>query len=138
MPDGLAGQMPADVVAELIALRLAPTMGEEYDEWVAAGRVSRVEPVGGTRIPVNDDVRVVVSLGAAPRPVPSLQGLSLVAAEGRLAASGFRTVVVEGLSEGLAEGEVADRTQLVVVSQTPPAGRREMPTTMVTLVVRPA
>ncbi len=138
VPDGLAGMMPADVVAELIALRLAPTMGEEYDEWVAAGRVSRVEPVGGTRIQVNDDVRVVVSLGAEPRPVPSLQGLSLVAAEGRLAASGFRTVVVEGLSEGLAEGEVADRTQLVVESQTPPAGRREMPTTMVTLVVRPA
>ena len=138
VPDGLVGQMPADVVAELIALRLAPTMGEEYDEWVAAGRVSRVEPVGGTRIQVNDDVRVVVSLGAEPRPVPSLQGLSLVAAEGRLAASGFRTVVVEGLSEGLAEGEVADRTLLVVVSQTPPAGRREMPATTVTLVVRPA
>ena len=138
VPEGLVGLMPADVVAELIALRLAPTMGEEHDEWIAAGRVSRVEPVGGTRIQVNDDVRVVVSLGAEPRPVPSLQGLSLVAAESRLAASGFRTVVVEGLSEGLAEGEVADRTLLVVVSQTPPAGRREMPATTVTLVVRPA
>ena len=138
VPEGLVGLMPADVVAELIALRLAPTMGEEHDEWIAAGRVSRVEPVGGTRIQVNDDVRVVVSLGAAPRPVPSLQGLSLVAAESRLAASGFRTVVVEGLSEGLAEGEVADRALLVVVSQTPPAGRREMPATTVTLVVRPA
>ena len=138
VPEGLVGLMPADVVAELIALRLAPTMGEEYDEWIAAGRVSRVEPVGGTRIQVNDDVRVVVSLGAEPRPVPSLQGLSLVAAESRLAASGFRTVVVEGLPEGLAEGEVADRTLLVVVSQTPPAGRREMPATTVTLVVRPA
>ena len=138
VPEGLVGLMPADVVAELIALRIAPTMGEEYDEWIAAGRVSRVEPVGGTRIQVNDDVRVVVSLGAEPRPVPSLQGLSLVAAESRLAASGFRTVVVEGLPEGLAEGEVADRTLLVVVSQTPPAGRREMPATTVTLVVRPA
>ena len=138
VPEGLVGLMPADVVAELIALRLAPTMGEEHDEWIAAGRVSRVEPVGGTRIQVNDDVRVVVSLGAEPRPVPSLQGLSLVAAESRLAASGFRTVVVEGLSEGLAEGEVADRTLLVVVSQTPPAGRREMPATTVILVVRPA
>ena len=138
VPEGLVGLMPADVVAELIALRLAPTMGEEHDEWIAAGRVSRVEPVGGTRIQVNDDVRVVVSLGAEPRPVPSLQGLSLVAAERRLAASGFRTVVVEGLSEGLAEGEVADRALLVVVSQTPPAGRREMPATTVTLVVRPA
>ena len=138
VPEGLVGLMPADVVAELIALRLAPTMGEEHDEWIAAGRVSRVEPVGGTRIQVNDDVRVVVSLGAEPRPVPSLQGLSLVAAESRLAASGFRTVVVEGLSEGLAEGEVADRALLVVVSQTPPAGRREMPATTVPLVVRPA
>ena len=138
VPEGLVGLMPADVVAELIALRLAPTMGEEHDEWIAAGRVSRVEPVGGTRIQVNDDVRVVVSLGAKPRPVPSLQGLSLVAAESRLAASGFRTVVVEGLPEGLAEGEVADRTLLVVVSQTPLAGRREMPATTVTLVVRPA
>ena len=112
--------------------------GEEHDEWIAAGRVSRVEPVGGTRIQVNDDVRVVVSLGAKPRPLPSLQGLSLVAAESRLAAPGFRTVVVEGLPEGLAEGEVADRTLLVVVSQTPLAGRREMPATTVTLVVRPA
>ena len=83
-------------------------------------------------------MRVVVSLGAEPRPVPSLQGLSLVAAESRVAASGFRTVVVEGLPEGLAEGEVADRTLLVVVSQTPPAGRREMPATTVILVVRPA
>ncbi len=138
VPDGLVGLMPADVVAELIALRLAPTMGEEYDDWVAAGRVSRVEPVGGTRIEVNDDVRVVVSLGAEPRAVPSLEGLSLVAAESRLAASGFRTVVVEGLPEGLAEGEVADRTLLVVVSQTPSAGRREIPATTVTLVVRPA
>ena len=60
VPEGLVGLMPADVVAELIALRLAPTMGEEHDEWIAAGRVSRVEPVGGTRIQVNDDVRVVV------------------------------------------------------------------------------
>jgi len=134
VPKGLVGLMPADVVAELIALRLAPTMGEEHDEWMAAGRVSRIEPVGGTRIQVNDDVRVVVSLGAEPRSVPSLEGLSLVAAESRLAASGFRTVVVEGLTDG----EVVDRTLLVVVSQTPPAGRREMPATTVTLVVRPA
>ena len=138
VPEGLEGLMPADVVAELIALRLAPTMGEEYDEWVAAGRVSRVEPVAGTRVEVGDDVRVVVSMGAEPRAVPSLEGLSLAAAEGRLAASGFRTVVVEGLPTDLAEGEVPDRTLLVVASQTPAAGRREMPATTVTLVVRPA
>jgi len=138
VPEGLMGLMPADVVAELIAIRLAPTMGEEHDEWVAAGRVSRVEPVGGTRVEVGDDVRVVVSLGAEPRAVPSLEGLSLAAAESRLAASGFRTVVVEGLPDDLAEGEVPDRTLLVVASQTPAAGRREMPATTVTLVVRPA
>ena len=138
VPEGLVGLLPVDVVAELIALRLAPTMGEEHDEWVAAGLVSRVEPVGGTRIEVDEDVRVVVSLGAEPRPVPSLEGLPLVAAESRLAASGFRVVVVKGLPEGLAEGEVVDRTQLVVVSQTPTAGRREIPATTVTLVVRPA
>jgi len=134
VPEGLVGLMPADVVAELIALRLAPTMGEEYDEWVAAGRVARVEPVGGTRIEVGDDVRVVVSLGAEPRAVPSMEGRSLAAAESRLAASGFRSVVVEGL----ADGDDVDRASLVVVSQTPSAGRREMPSTTVTLVVRPA
>ncbi len=134
VPEGLVGLMPADVVAELITLRLAPTMGEEYDEWVAAGRVARVEPVGGTRIEVDDDVRVVVSLGAEPRAVPSMEGLSLAAAESRLAASGFRSVVVEGLPDG----DDVDRALQVVVSQTPSAGRREMPSTTVTLVVSPA
>jgi eukaryotic-like serine/threonine-protein kinase len=134
VPEGLVGLMPADVVAELIALRLAPTMGEEYDEWVAAGRVARVEPVGGTRIEVDDDVRVVVSLGAEPRAVPSMEGLSLAAAESRLAASGFRSVVVEGLPDG----DDVNRALQVVVSQTPSAGRREMPSTTVTLVVSPA
>ena len=125
--------MPADVVAELITLRLAPTMGEEYDEWVAAGRVSRIDPPAGTRIEVGDDVRVVVSLGAVDRSVPTMEGLSLVAAESRLAASGFRTVVVEGLPDG----EV-DRSAWVVVGQEPAAGRRSVPEVTVTLVVGPA
>ena len=133
VPEGLVGLMPADVVAELIALRLAPTMGEEYDEWVASGRVSRVEPGGGTRIEVGDDVRVVVSLGAESRDVPSIEGLSLLAAESRLAASGFRSVAVEGLGDV----EDSDRTAFIVISQTPAAGRREMPSTTLTLVVRP-
>ena len=134
VPQGLVGMMPADVVAELIALRLAPTMGEEYDEWVAAGRVSRVEPVAGTRVVVGDDVRVVISLGAAERAVPALEGLSLAAAESRLQVSGFRNVVVVGLPEST-DGTPVDRAALVVVSQDPPPARRGMPDVEVTLVV---
>ena len=134
VPQGLVGMMPADVVAELIALRLAPTMGEEHDEWVAAGRVSRVEPVAGTRVVVGDDVRVVISLGAAERAVPALEGLSLAAAESRLQVSGFRNVVVVGLPEST-DGTPVDRTALVVVSQDPPPARRGMPDVEVTLVV---
>ena len=134
VPQGLVGMMPADVVAELIALRLAPTMGEEHDEWVAAGRVSRVEPVAGTRMVVGDDVRVVISLGAAERAVPALEGLSLAAAESRLQVSGFRNVVVVGLPEST-DGTPVDRAALVVVSQDPPPARRGMPDVEVTLVV---
>ena len=134
VPQGLVGMMPADVVAELIALRLAPTMGEEYDEWVAAGRVSRVEPVAGTRVVVGDDVRVVISLGAAERAVPALEGLSLAAAESRLQVSGFRNVVVVGLPEST-DGTPVDRAVLVVISQDPPPARRGMPDVEVTLVV---
>ena len=134
VPQGLVGMMPADVVAELIALRLAPTMGEEHDEWVAAGRVSRVEPVAGTRVVVGDDVRVVISLGAAERAVPALEGLSLAAAESRLQVSGFRNVVVVGLPEST-DGTPVDRAALVVVSQDPPPARRGMPDVEVTLVV---
>ena len=52
VPEDLVGMMPADVVAELIALKLAPTMGEEYDDWVASGRVSRIEPPAGARVEV--------------------------------------------------------------------------------------
>ena len=134
VPQGLVGMMPADVVAELIALRLAPTMGEEHDEWVAAGRVSRVEPVAGTRVVVGDDVRVVISLGAAERAVPALEGLSLAAAESRLQVSGFRNVVVVGLPEST-DGTPVDRAVLVVISQAPPPARRGMPDVEVTLVV---
>ncbi|MCS5671711.1 MAG: protein kinase [Acidimicrobiales bacterium] len=134
VPQGLVGMMPADVVAELIALRLAPTMGEEHDEWVAAGRVSRVEPVAGTRVVVGDDVRVVISLGAAERAVPALEGLSLAAAESRLQVSGFRNVVVVGLPEST-DGTPVDRAVLVVISQDPPPARRGMPDVEVTLVV---
>ena len=134
VPQGLVGMMPADVVAELIALRLAPTMGEEHDEWVAAGRVSRVEPVAGTRVVVGDDVRVVISLGAAERAVPALEGLSLAAAESRLQVSGFRNVVVVVLPEST-DGTPVDRAALVVVSQDPPPARRGMPDVEVTLVV---
>ena len=134
VPQGLVGMMPADVVAELIALRLAPTMGEEHDEWVAAGRVSRVEPAAGTRVVVGDDVRVVISLGAAERAVPALEGLSLAAAESRLQVSGFRNVVVVGLPEST-DGTPVDRAVLVVISQDPPPARRGMPDVEVTLVV---
>ncbi|MED6328018.1 MAG: PASTA domain-containing protein [Actinomycetota bacterium] len=132
VPEGLEGMMPADVVAELIALRLAPTMGEEHDEWVAAGRVLRIEPPAGTRIEVGDDVRVVVSLGAVERVVPTMQGLSLLAAESRLAAAGFRDVVVEGLPTDQAD---VDRSEWMVTGQDPAAGRRSLPAATVTLVV---
>ena len=109
-------------------------MGEEHDEWVAAGRVSRVEPVAGTRVVVGDDVRVVISLGAAERAVPALEGLSLAAAESRLQVSGFRNVVVVGLPEST-DGTPVDRAALVVVSQDPPPARRGMPDVEVTLVL---
>jgi beta-lactam-binding protein with PASTA domain len=126
--------MPADVVAELIAIRLAPTMGEEHDEWVVAGRVSRLEPVAGTRVEVGDDVRVVISLGAPERAIPALEGLTLASAESRLEVSGFRNVVIVGLPEST-DGTSIDRTGLVVLSQDPAPARRSLPDVEVTLVV---
>ena len=134
VPQGLIGLMPADVVAELIAIRLAPTMGEEYDEWVVAGRVSRLEPVAGTQVKVGDDVRVVVSLGAPERAIPALVGLTLASAQSRLQVSGFRNVVVVGVPES-ADGTSMDLTDLVVLSQDPPPARRSSPDVEVTVVV---
>ena len=134
VPEGLVGLMPADVVAELIAIRLAPTMGEEYDEWATAGRVSRLEPVAGTQVQVGDDVRVVVSLGAPERSIPALVGLPLVSAESRLQVAGFRNVVVEGLPVST-DGTPIDRAALVVLSQDPLPPRRSLSDVEVTLVV---
>ncbi len=134
VPQGLVGLMPADVVAELIAIRLAPTMGEEYDEWVAAGRVSRLEPVAGTQVMVGDDVRVVVSLGAPERAIPALVGLTLVSAESRLQVSGVRNVVILGVPEST-DGTPMDITDLVVLSQDPSPARRSPSDVEVTLVV---
>ena len=136
VPEGLVGLMPADVVAELIALRLAPTMGEEYDEWVVAGRVSRIEPPAGTQLSVGDDVRVVVSMGAVPRSVPAIEGLTLAVAESRLQVAGFRNVIVVGLPDTGGDQPV-DRNALVVASQDPAPGRQNQPDVEVTIVVQP-
>jgi len=113
---------------------LAPTMGEEYDEWVVAGRVSRLEPVAGTQVKVGDDVRVVVSLGAPERAIPALVGLTLASAQSRLQVSGFRNVVVVGVSEST-DGTSMDLTDFVVMSQDPSPARRSPPDVEVTLVV---
>jgi len=75
--------------------------GRAYDEQRPAGEVLSQAPAAGTSLREGGDVRVVVSRGAAPRPVPDLTGMTEAAAREALAAAGL--VVTEPVTKDRAE-----------------------------------
>ena len=81
-----------------------------------------VSPEPGTPLAVGGEIQVLVSSGPEPRPVPAVEGLSVVAADARLQAAGFRQVEVEGPADGR------------VTSQDPASGYMGLPQTRVTLI----
>jgi beta-lactam-binding protein with PASTA domain len=86
------------------------------------GTVVGVMPLPGTRLAVGGQIEVFVSSGPEPRPVPAVEGLSVVAADARLQAAGFRQVDVVGPDHGR------------VTSQDPASGYLGLPQTRVTLI----
>jgi len=121
VPTGLVGMKAADVQASLLALKLLPILVDSPG-MLEIGTVVGVMPVPGTPLAVGGQIEVLVSSGPEPRPVPAVEGLSVVAADARLQAAGFRQVDVVGPDHGR------------VTSQDPASGYLGLPQTRVTLI----
>ena len=121
VPSGLVGRPVEDVEATLEAVGLSPRRVASHDEFLAKGMVLALDPPPETVVAADEVVHVLVSTGPEPRPIPQVAGLPLVAAEARLAAAGFRVVIVEGPEDG------------IVVRQDPPATALGLPDTLVKL-----
>ena len=121
VPTGLMGMHAADVQASLLALKLLPVLVDSPG-MAEVGTVVGVSPEPGTPLAVGGEIQVLVSSGPEPRPVPAVEGLSVVAADARLQAAGFRQVEVEGPADGR------------VTSQDPASGYMGLPQTRVTLI----
>jgi eukaryotic-like serine/threonine-protein kinase len=124
VPDGLAGLPLADARARLSAVGLGVDVEGRYDDDAAAGTVVEVGSSAGTMVPRGTDVRLVVSRGPAPVPVPDVAGRSGTAAAAALEAAGFPVSGIEGPPSGR------------VLATDPPAGERHQRGTAVRVFTR--
>ncbi|MGH9103389.1 MAG: PASTA domain-containing protein, partial [Acidimicrobiales bacterium] len=103
----LGGMDPAHAAAALHAGRFVlRTDGSAWDGSVPAGRIDQQSPLPGAELRRGSVVSVVLSKGAAPRAVPSLQNEGQVEAVAKLAAAGFGHKVDTAYSETVAAGSV--------------------------------
>jgi serine/threonine-protein kinase len=90
---GLVGRDRAAAVQSLRRLHFDLVVSRQvFDEEQPAGVVLSQTPPPGTSLREGADVRVVVSKGAAPRPVPELTGATEEAARAAIAAAGLTVV----------------------------------------------
>ncbi|HEV3450150.1 MAG TPA: PASTA domain-containing protein [Acidimicrobiia bacterium] len=102
-------------------------LDHRYDETVPRGSVIGTSPAGGARAAPESTVRIVVSDGPAPIPIPNVANESAAAAAQALSASGFSPVAQNAYSDTVPVGQVIDTN--------PPAGSSALRGTTVTLHV---
>jgi len=105
LPD-VAGQPAADAQAALEAAGFVVVVERRYDEGVARDTVLGTEPAGGGRAPRESTVKLVVSDGPAPIPVPDVTNLSYDEAAAALQEQRFVPVRREAFSDTVDEGKV--------------------------------
>ncbi len=121
----VAGALPETYVADLQGLGLGVDFVEEFNEEVDAGGFISIEPAPGTPIERGGQVRVVVSLGPEPVPVPDTSGQSLGDAIDEIEALGFLPGELLGSNNG----------RCSVVGTDPPAGTPLQPGNPIDIVL---
>lgn len=119
------GQPIEDYLAALDSIGLGVELVEEFNEEIEVGGVVLIEPPPGTDIERGDQVRVEVSLGKAPIPVPNTSGSSLGDAIASLEAAGFIPGDLLGSSNARCD----------VVGTDPPGGTPLQPGNAVAIVL---
>ena len=122
IPIGLEGREVSEVEAALETLGLMTRRIGVRDEFVPKGYVVAFEPPSQSSVRGGSEVEILISTGPEPRSIPNVIGLSVEAAESRLAAAGFRSVSVDGPADGL------------VTRQEPPGTALGLPETPIELI----
>ena len=122
IPIGLEGREVSEVEAALETLGLITRRIGVRDEFVPKGYVVAFEPPSQSSVRGGSEVEILISTGPEPRSIPNVIGLSVEAAESRLAAAGFRSVSVDGPVDGL------------VTRQEPPGTALGLPETPIELI----
>jgi serine/threonine-protein kinase len=128
-----SGVVGESVATAEVALEEAELDGEviqdlAYHTTIAAGLVLSVDPPGGSEVPHNRAITLLVSQGPEPAEVPDLRGMDLERAKEKAAA--LEMTVVEGEpehSDDVAEG--------LIISQTPNADDQSHRGAEVTVVI---
>ena len=122
IPIGLEGREASEVEAALETLGLITRRMGVRDEFVPKGYVVAFEPPSQSSVRGGSEVEILISTGPEPRSIPDVIGLSVDAAESRLAAAGFRSISVDGPADGL------------ITRQEPPGTALGLPETPIELI----
>nr|WP_275889337.1 Stk1 family PASTA domain-containing Ser/Thr kinase [Nakamurella flavida] len=117
VPGVRAGTSVAAATAAVVAAGLVAAVDPEprFDDTVPAGSVLAVDPVAGTPLRLGGTVRLLVSGGPAPVPVPAVTGKSSEDARNKLVVAGF----VVGTTQRRFD---ADSPAGTLLGTDPPAG----------------
>jgi serine/threonine-protein kinase len=112
VPAIAAGSDPAAACAPIEAERLVCEAAEEFSDDVPAGQVIGTDPPGGSEVPRDSTVRVLVSKGPELIAVPDVSGRTVEEAAAALEAAGLSVSGVTGNPRGR------------VLATDPPAGEQ--------------
>ena len=117
---GVIGADQEDAQRGLRSLGFSVQVTREHSDTIAPGEVMRQSPPQGTRMTEGETVRLVVSDGPAPSPVPDLTGLAEDAARRAVEGAGHRVGAVQRVnSEDVPVGVVIDWSRK---GESPPRG----------------
>lgn len=104
------GYIEKDAVSKLQASGLKVSKSYEYNENVEAGKVISQNPSGGSSVPKDSMVTIVISQGKQSVKVPSVTGKSKESAMDLLASAGLRGAVKEAYSDTVEAGTVISQS----------------------------
>ncbi|MFM7617416.1 MAG: Stk1 family PASTA domain-containing Ser/Thr kinase [Actinomycetes bacterium] len=116
-----------DALVQLQGVGLIPQTTRQPSATVPIDSVVSSDPPGGTIVPKGTVVKLVISSGPAPTPIPNVVGLTPAVATSTLEAAGFSVLVQNTASLDAQSGKV--------VSQSPGAGTAAATGTTVTIQV---
>jgi serine/threonine-protein kinase len=105
----LEGKTETEAIAALRPLKVKVQYNRPFVDGTTAGIVLNTRPLGGTKVHEQSSVRLTVSQGPPPVPVPDLSGASQQTATERLTTAGLAVgVVTTRYDEQVPEGVVLD------------------------------